>query len=280
VSENAPQSHRRPTSTIRLIICDIDGTLLDRYGDLPPGNAEALAEALGRGVRLVLATVRKRDAAEMIARRVGLACTLVCQGGATIYDEHGELLRATAIPIELARAIAALADEQRLPLLTTIDELNYYMPGSHPPAHIDTAGVDVSSSLAILSQPPTRFIVRGELGVNLLMKTFAAAPLRMMRHYRDDGTLYDAAITHADATKEAALDFLCRRWEIAPAAVLAIGDAEADIGMIRMAGVGVSVGNGHPLVKDAADWIAPSAGDAGVAAAVRRFVLNDAIREA
>lgn len=274
VSENAPQPNRRRASTIRLIISDIDGTLLDRYGDLPPGNAEALAEALGCGVRLVLATVRKLDAATNIARRLGLTCALVCQGGATIYDEHGESLRTAAIPIELARAIAALADEQRLPLLTTIDELNYYMPGSQPPAHIDTAGVDVSSSLAVLSRPPTRFIIRGELGVNLLMKTFAAAPLRIVRHYRADGTLYDAAITHADATKEAALDFLCRRWDIAPVVVLAIGDAEADIGMIRMAGVGVSVGNAHSLVKDAADWIAPSAGDAGVAVAVRRFVLN------
>ena len=53
-----------------------------------------------------------------------------------------------------------------------------------------------------------------------------------------------------------------------------LGDAEADIGMLRMAGVGVAVGNAHPEVKAAADWVAPSAGDAGLAAAVRRFVLN------
>lgn len=258
---------------IRLIISDIDGTLVDRYGELPPGNAAALAAAVGYGARLALATVRKLDAAEALARELGLPCALVCQGGATIHDEHGAPLRALTIPLDLARGIAALADERRFPLLTTIGEINYYTPGSHPYRQIVTSGVDVSSSLEILTQPPTRFIVRGEAGVSLLMETFAGAPLRFVRHYSPDGTLYDAAITHADATKESALAFLCHRWGIEPAAVLALGDSESDIGMIRMAGAGVAVGNAHPPVKAAADWIAPDAGDAGVAWAVRRFVL-------
>ena len=260
---------------IRLVITDIDGTLLDRYGDLPPGNASALAAAVGRGVRLVLATVRKHDAAEAIARRLEVPCTLVCQGGATIYDEHGGQLRAISIPLELARAIAALADAHCLPLVTTIDEVNYYTPGSHPPASLVTAGIDVRSVGEVLTRPPTRFIVRGEPGVRLMLEAFAGVPLRIVRHYAPDGTLYDAVITHAEATKESALDFLCRRWGIAAAEVLALGDSESDIEMIRMAGVGVAVGNAHPLVRAAADWVAPSAGDAGVAMAVRRFVVND-----
>jgi hydroxymethylpyrimidine pyrophosphatase-like HAD family hydrolase len=107
------------------------------------------------------------------------------------------------------------------------------------------------------------------------MRAFADAPLRFVRHYHSDGTLADAAITHAGATKEAALGLLCQRWAIDPADVLAIGDAEADIGMLRLAGVGVAVGNAHPSVRAAADWVAPSAAEAGVAAAVRRFVLGD-----
>jgi 5-amino-6-(5-phospho-D-ribitylamino)uracil phosphatase len=258
---------------IRLIITDIDGTLLD-YGDLPPGNAEALAAALERGARLALATIRKRDATEQIARRLGLPCALVCQGGATIYDEQGAELRAEVIPLGLARSIAALADEQRLPLLTTIDEINYYTPGSHPAAHILTSGHDVARVLDVLARPPTRFIVRGERGVELLMQAFADAPLRFVRHYRPDGTLLDAAITHADATKESALEFLCRRWGVALAGVLALGDSESDIGMIRQAGTGVAMGNAHPLVREAADWVAPSAGDSGLAAAVRRFAFS------
>jgi HAD superfamily hydrolase (TIGR01484 family) len=259
---------------IRLIVTDIDGTLLDIHGGLPPGNAEALAAAEARGARVALASIRKRDSAERVAQELGLPCVLACDGGASIYDERGERVRHLTIPLELARAVAALADEHHLPLLSTIDEINYYRPGSHPAAHIVTAGKDVPSALEALSAPPSRFIVRGEAGVTLLMRAFADASLRFVRHYRADGTLADAVITHIDATKESALAFLCQRWGIAPADVLALGDAEADIGMLRMAGVGVAMGDAHPEVKAAADWVAPSAGDAGVAAAVRRFVLG------
>lgn len=260
---------------IRLIISDIDGTLLDLNGDLPPANVAALAEAVGGGVRLALATIRKRDSTERVSTQLGVPCALVCDGGATIYDERGDHLQSLTIPLDLARAIAALADEHRLPLVTTIDELNYYAPGAHPLAHIVAAGVDVESNLAALDRPPSRFIVRGEAGAALLMHAFAGAPLRFVRHYRPDGTLYDAALTNADATKESALALLCNRWAIDPSEALALGDSEADIGMIRMAGVGVALGNAHPPVKDAADWVAPSAGEAGLAAAVRRFVLDD-----
>ncbi|UCH24596.1 MAG: HAD hydrolase family protein [Trueperaceae bacterium] len=44
--------------------------------------------------------------------------------------------------------------------------------------------------------------------------------------------------------------------------------------MLQCAGIGVAVGNARTEVKEVADWIAPTAQDAGVASAVRRFVLN------
>jgi HAD superfamily hydrolase (TIGR01484 family) len=258
---------------IKLIITDTDGTLLGHDGTLPPDNIAALAEAARRGVRLAVATIRKRDSAGLIVLELGVPCTLVCDGGATIYDERGDLIHSQTIPLELARAVATLADAHSLPLLATIDELNYYTPGSQPAAHVVTRGVDVERIFDALDRPPSRFIVRGEAGVELLMREFAGAPLRFVRHYRQDGTLADAAITHASATKEAALALLCRQFGIAPADVLALGDAEADIRMLRLAGIGVAVGDAHASVRAAADWVAPNAADAGVAAAVRRFVL-------
>ncbi|HJZ48653.1 MAG TPA: HAD family hydrolase [Roseiflexaceae bacterium] len=259
---------------IQLIISDIDGTLIGPDGVLPPENIAALGLAVERGARLAVATIRKRDSAEQIARRLGVGCALVCDGGATIYDERGVRLHSLTIPLDLARALAALADEYGLPLLSTVEELNYYARNSHPAAHIAASGVDVANAVDALDHPPSRFIVRGELGVELLMRAFADAPLRFVRHYHPDGTLADAAITHAGATKESALAILCRQWAIDPADVLALGDSESDIGMLRMAGVGVAVGNAHMAVKAAADWVAPDAADAGVAAAVRRFVLE------
>jgi hypothetical protein len=61
---------------------------------------------------------------------------------------------------------------------------------------------------------------------------------------------------------------------VTPGDVLTLGDAEADAGMLRWAGVGVAMGNAMPEAHAAADWIAPDHDDAGFAAAIKRFVLN------
>ncbi len=261
---------------IRLIVSDIDSTLIDHAGYLPPDNVVALAEANALGVRVALATIRKRDSALYIAEQLGVPCALICNGGASIYSPEGAELAARLIPLELARALAALADAHELPMLATVDEQNFYRPGSHPAAHIVAPGQDVAALLAAIASPPSRFLVRGEPGASLVMRAFADAPLRFVRHYRPDGTLADVTITHAEATKERALALLCQAWSIAPAELLALGDAEADIGMLELAGVGVAVGNAQPEVQAIADWVAPPAAEGGVAAAVRRFVLGAA----
>jgi hydroxymethylpyrimidine pyrophosphatase-like HAD family hydrolase len=55
--------------------------------------------------------------------------------------------------------------------------------------------------------------------------------------------------------------------------VMAIGDAPNDVGMLQAAGVSIAMDNAHALVKDAADWVAPSNNDHGVHAALARYGL-------
>ncbi|HEY0737103.1 MAG TPA: HAD family hydrolase, partial [Herpetosiphonaceae bacterium] len=61
---------------------------------------------------------------------------------------------------------------------------------------------------------------------------------------------------------------------VRPDEVLTLGDAEADAGLLRWAGVGVAMGNAMPEARAAADWVAPTHDEAGLAAAIERFVLG------
>ena len=94
---------------MRLIISDIDGTLLDQSGGLPPENIAALAAAALLAAPLALASIRKRDSSEQIARQLGVPRALGCDGVAMIYDERGEELPSIGSPPHLARRIAAEA---------------------------------------------------------------------------------------------------------------------------------------------------------------------------
>jgi Cof subfamily protein (haloacid dehalogenase superfamily) len=75
------------------------------------------------------------------------------------------------------------------------------------------------------------------------------------------------------ASKAIALAKVTQHYGLRLSQVLAIGDAPNDVDMLQEAGVGVAMGNAHQVVKDVADWVAPSNDDRGVHAALARYGL-------
>ena len=69
---------------------------------------------------------------------------------------------------------------------------------------------------------------------------------------------------------------LLSRLQIPPVACLCLGDAENDVEMLRLAGVGVAMGNARPAAREAADVVVGTDDEDGVAEAVHRFVLDRA----
>ena len=74
-------------------------------------------------------------------------------------------------------------------------------------------------------------------------------------------------------SKARALERVAAHYGVPLTQVLAIGDAPNDVGMLGIAGVAVAMDNAHPLVKEIADWVAPSNNDHGVHAALARYGL-------
>ena len=56
--------------------------------------------------------------------------------------------------------------------------------------------------------------------------------------------------------------------------VIAVGDADSDISMLKAAGLGVCMANGTPNTLAAADYIAPSNDEFGVREVIERFILE------
>jgi hydroxymethylpyrimidine pyrophosphatase-like HAD family hydrolase len=66
-------------------------------------------------------------------------------------------------------------------------------------------------------------------------------------------------------TKGSSLADLARMWGIAPAEVVTFGDMPNDIEMLTWSGTSYAMSGGHPDAISAADHLAPTAGDDGVA---------------
>ena len=82
-------------------------------------------------------------------------------------------------------------------------------------------------------------------------------------------------VNAAGATKGGGLLRLAEYLGISAAQTMAFGDGENDITMIESAGCGVVMENGAPFLKEKADYITLSNEEAGVAAAIKKLVLED-----
>lgn len=65
------------------------------------------------------------------------------------------------------------------------------------------------------------------------------------------------------------------RYNLKKEEIIAFGDGENDIPMLKIAGIGVAMGNAKQLVKDNADYVTESVWDDGVCVALRHFGLLD-----
>jgi hydroxymethylpyrimidine pyrophosphatase-like HAD family hydrolase len=260
---------------IRVIATDIDHTLLDDRGNLPLINIEALQQAASRGIRIVLATARRRQPTDEIVQRLGIPVTKVCHNGARIWDESDREISHQTIDLAVARRVAELADKHNLPFIFTIDEINLFNPratSGTPSMALDHT--PVPSLRTAIALPPTRIVAQGMAASHALVEALGNDKGVHLFQYSRDGEVYSAIASHPNATKESALAALCARWQIRPDEVLAIGDAEADVGMLRWAGIGVAPKGSMPKALEAANWIAPSARLGGVAVAIYRYALD------
>ncbi|MBQ7491782.1 MAG: HAD family hydrolase [Clostridia bacterium] len=82
-----------------------------------------------------------------------------------------------------------------------------------------------------------------------------------------DGEWYK--YTKAGVTKEHAIDVVCQNCNMTPQEIIAFGDDFADIGMLRMAGIGVAMGNAVDEVKAIADVVIGKNDEDGIAEYLR-----------
>jgi Cof subfamily protein (haloacid dehalogenase superfamily) len=260
---------------------DLDGTLLRRDLEITAHTLAAVEGLRQQGMRLVVATGRRYESAVEHAEKLGFGGDdpVVCYGGSMVRRMNGEILLHRTLPKELGLEVLRWAAERDLHARVFVDGRVITSPNS-PAAlrfskRLEEPGiVEVDSPeewLAGAEEEPTKLVIvdrpddvpgwleeaqeafRGRLFVT-----------RSLPHYVEVGGL--------EGTKSTALEFLCERWGIAPERVLAFGDADNDVDMLRFAGRGVAVGPMTARVREAADEVVPGVDEDGVAIYVEKLL--------
>ncbi len=261
----------------RLIALDLDGTLHDSRDRVSEANARAVQRARDQGVVVVLCTSRWYAIARGTAEALGLRAPLICHNGALVRRPDGSLdLVRLPLDLPVAREVAAFIDRQASTAVLTVGETTYLRPRHAAEPSTAPPGVVLVPRLSeVVAEPALGFLVFGREASDELEAAFGQSHSNLInldRGYSDTFPHY-VNIVHAQADKGSALLTVCRHLGIDPAQTLAIGDAGPDVSMFRVAGHSVAMGNAPDHVKAAADMVAPTNDEDGVAWAIEKFVL-------
>lgn len=260
---------------------DLDGTVLRRNLEISEATVGALRALREEwGMRLVVATGRSYDSAREQAARLGFGGDdpVICFGGSMVRRMSGETLLHSPVPREAALDVLGWAAERGLHARVFTDGrvivpngeppdaavLPNRPPKGEPPPHVSVVE-DVGVWFGESPQEATKLVVVDDpAGVDRWLGEAQEAfrgrlhVTRSLPHYVEIGAV--------EGNKAEALGFLCEAWGIAPERILAFGDADNDVEMLRFAGLGVAVGGGmSEAVREAADAVAPSVDEDGVA---------------
>jgi Cof subfamily protein (haloacid dehalogenase superfamily) len=268
---------------IKLVALDLDGTVFGGDLVLRPAVRAALAAVQAQGVGLTLATGRMFPSARYYADLLNIHLPLICYQGAMVRDPvsgavlfHRPLDRAVALDV-----IRFLEGAGLHPNLYLDDQLyvSARNPGTDFYVSINKAiTLNVVGDVAAYLQQQ----VHESTKISVVLPTEPETEAWVARLRAAFGPRIYATKSHpnfAEAVnpacdKGAALAALADHLGVAQADTLAIGDGDNDIPMLRWAGTGVAMGQSHPSVQAAADYVTGPLAEDGLIAALERFVLT------
>lgn len=280
----------------RLLVLDIDGTILDPSDIVTPIVRQAISDALDHGVEVALATGRRLRTTLPIVQELGIRLPLVLYNGSLIWSaaDRKPLHRETFSPEMLApiieRSIAAGMPPVLLqgPSETTLDRVAvaagtlgigpddgkalapWYEDDEVEQIPIEALHLtpDVLKVNVFGTEADVR-VLSGELS-ELGIATFHAGPF----YWRGRPPQWTGIFHMPGASKARAVERLAADLGITMNDVVAVGDGDNDLELIEAAGVGVAMGNAPAFVQERADVVVRGHDEDGVAEAIELVVLN------
>ncbi len=280
----------------RLIALDLDGTLLGPDQEVSQENRRILREVQAKGIHVVLVTGRSFAAARPFATELELGdVPLVSHNGALVKlaascallecKPLSPLLAMNAVKLSRAHeVIVSLSDEpEGLGRIVLEQEptgkLLQYLKKSGAPYHVVDCICEHLVEISARGGNPIHITFSGSCeSVDKIDGLFAeciSSGYRFVKTaYRKRGFSIGDLLSE-EASKSGGLDMVVRHLSLEARDVLAMGDNENDLDMLRYAGKAVLMGNAEPHLLEPGFSLTGSNTEDGVAEALKRWVIQD-----
>ncbi len=267
---------------IRLLVSDVDGTLVRHDKSLTEATIDAARRLLHAQVEMTLISARPPSGILPLAKALGLTAPLGAFNGGTLVTSAGEILSAHHLSAEASRTAIDVVTASGASVWVfagsrwfASDEDNPHIAREKLSAMVEPVfGADLSllhgriDKIVGVSDDRT---LMGRLEAEAKAALGENAEVSLSQPYYCD-------ITHPLANKGDGVIALAAAIDVPLDETAAIGDMPNDIPMLMRVGVAVAMGQAPAEVKAAARWVSASNEEDGVAKAIERILLPKVAR--
>lgn len=289
----------------KLVAIDLDGTLLNSYGEVSNENKQAIINVINSGVEVVLSSGRIGDSVESIANELGANNYYISGNGSMLYNMKEEKVEyENFIEKEKMLKLIKICDENSIyysiytenMVITKSLKYNvaFYNYENSKKAFDKRTNINIVQNIYeyVKNLEENKFLKiticdDSEIIFSRIIDKFKKINnidvldvAHMSRKIIKDGTeevpveYYYTEITNKNVDKWTAIEYLIRKINIKKEEVIAIGDNMNDEIMIKNAGLGVSMGQANPKIKKIADVVTQDNNNNGVAFILNKIFIN------
>jgi len=285
VSNNSADRMSEMATAIRLLVLDLDGTIVDESNRIRDSVTNAIQSAQRRGVAVTTATGRRYQSSLPAHEAIGSTLPLICYEGAQIREPNTGFVH-RHWPLE-PRVTTQILDQMENLSLSGRVSVHFYVQDNVYVSHLDGPSLEyfagstvepivVSDLRQLVNRATTKVMVLSddaEVIERLSSQVKNSHSRTQVKQYKSI-TLLEAF--HPAVNKRLAVSYLAEEiMGLRPENVMAVGDDFTDIEMLQYAEIGVAMGNAPATVKASADWVTTSIEKDGVATAIERWILDD-----
>ena len=266
---------------IRLVIADVDGTLVTQDKELTAHAIEAVKALRDAGIAFTITSGRPPLGMKMLIQPLQLEQPIAAFNGGVFVHPDLSLMTQSFVPADVAARIIEAIAHHALDCWVYTDR-EWLVRDSNAP-HVAREQWTVKFPPTIVREFDSHLEhVAKIVGVSDDLPAVAGCEADLQREYGNRVSAarsqpYYLDVTHPDANKGHVVTVLSQVLSIPPEQIATIGDMPNDVLMFRKSGMSIAMGNASPEVQAQAKFVTTSNADEGFAHAIERFILKPSV---